>query len=639
MLVMSITNHLGFSFWNSYATNYPGGALTIYANDYIRMRLSYGGYSYAYTNDYVYFNQLNSWPGASLDKNLPPAQRQANPSSFIAGNFDFPFVHEAAINLDNTGNVAGFTIETFNTNVTSLPPFPNFELDITNRFQAFILDGSNVVDYVQFYGPQQVRNLGDDLKDPDYVAGNINSLMWSTNLNGLNQNGVNWGVQNQITVSQIDRNVPPGGRWTVPPNFPAGVPQTTLAIATMFGGFFNSVWFFGGRTYTNTNLVQQAPFTPTRTVVSPTLWVVNDPLVHYLTSDLLQPMAETYGVINGVARSDDFSIPPIVTPNLASLPDRFQPWGRNAFMENLAGVLHDSPDNASYNLAYRDPLMWTPDDWNFPATNALPLTTLGRVHRGTPWQTIFLKATNILNYTDVAQANPAVGLTTWENWTGDFDAADAALLSPTSDWRLAALLAEMFNPGDSTQLGSVNTTNWPALLDSLATLTNSTAVPYYDFPPELDAFVMTSNSPQSTFVAAALIQVRANQPGQKYFSAGDILSTPEISEQSPWLNRSDANFPNDQIDFGISDDAYEMIPAQLLPRLRPDSSGALVFSNGGWRAQFSGSDAFDYTLQTSTNLVNWEIVSTNQPTQGNFSAPIAPLPGGQNQFFRSVLLP
>ncbi len=638
MLVMSITNHIGFSFWNSYGTNYPGGALTVCARDIIKMRLSYGSYIYdpAPYNFTPFVQSLTVWPGSSWNTAQLPSQQSANVNSFVAGNFDFPFVHEAAIDLDNTGNVvnSGFTTEVFNTNVTSLPPFPNFELDITNRFQAFILDGSNIVDYVQFYGPQQVRNLGDDLKDPNYVPGNLSSWMWSTNLSGSGQTGVNWGVQNQIRVSQTAQNIPPG-KWTSPPNMPTGLNGIIAAEAAMFGGFFTPIWAYAGKSYTNTNLVMQAPFTPTRTVVSPTLWVVNDPLVHYLSSDLLQPLTAAYAVTNGVARSDDSSVLPIAFPNLASLPDRFQSWGRNAMMNNLVGVLHDDTDNASYNLSYRDPLVWTPDDWNFPATNTLPLITLGRIHRGTPWQTIFLKATNILNYTDVTQFNPAVGLATWEYWTGDFDATDAALLSPTSDWRLAALLAEMFNPNDATQLASVNTTNWLALLDGLATLTNSTATPYYNVTPQLDAFAMISNSPQAAFVSAALTQARANRPGQKYFSVGDILIAPEISELSPWLNSADPT----QIAYGISDDAYEMIPAQLLPRFRPDSVGVLGFTNGGWRAQFSGSDAFDYALQTSTNLVNWNIVSTNQPAQGNFSAPIAPMPGAQKQFFRSVLLP
>jgi hypothetical protein len=67
--------------------------------------------------------------------------------------------------------------------------------------------------------------------------------------------------------------------------------------------------------------------------------------------------------------------------------------------------------------------------------------------------------------------------------------------------------------------------------------------------------------------------------------------------------------------------------------------GAMIQVNGGWNIQFSGSDAFAYALQTSTNLIDWEIVSTNYPVQGNFSVPIPAVPNSQERFYRSVLLP
>ena len=70
------------------------------------------------------------------------------------------------------------------------------------------------------------------------------------------------------------------------------------------------------------------------------------------------------------------------------------------------------------------------------------------------------------------------------------------------------------------------------------------------------------------------------------------------------MNRNDSVNPNDQLDYGISDEAYEAVPSQLLPRLRPDSLGYIVFTNGGWNARFSGSDAFTYQVQSSTNLVD-----------------------------------
>jgi hypothetical protein len=41
------------------------------------------------------------------------------------------------------------------------------------------------------------------------------------------------------------------------------------------------------------------------------------------------------------------------------------------------------------NLSFKDPLVRGSDDWDFP-TNKFPgIGWLGRVHRGTPWQTVY----------------------------------------------------------------------------------------------------------------------------------------------------------------------------------------------------------------------------------------------------------
>jgi len=641
MLNLSITNHMGFSFWNSYSSNYPGQPL-VYAQDFVTMRLSYGSWSYTYFTNFTFISNPSYWPGSGWDRTQAPNNRQANTTSFIGGRFDFPFVHEASLDLDQNGNPqgTGFKTETFVGAPATLPIFPSFELDTTNRFRAFILDNGHVLDYVQFYGPVQTRNLGDDVRDPNSITSD--RYLWSTNTLGLGAPppGPNSGVQHQIDFSGTGQNLPPG-TWQDPPNMPAGLQGNRIAEAAMFKGFFLNQWIYAGKTYQNTNLVQQAPFTPTRTVVSPTLWVANDPLVHYLISDLSQPVSELNNVTNGVARSDDPSLPPIPFPNLAVVADRYQSWGRNSYMESIANVLHNDPDNASYNLAYRDPLVWGSDDWNFPATNSLPLSTLGRVHRGTPWQTMYLKSTNLLEYVDTAQAYQLVGLNTWENWTGDFIDHDAAILSPVSDWRLAALITELFNTNDATQLYSVNApaANLAQALDGQLVLTNSTGYPQFSLPPQLDSFVMASNSPQAQLAANTISQARLNRPGKTFSSAGDILSSPEISISSPWLNWNDPTNAIEQLDYGISDDAYEAIPAQLLPHLRPDSFGTMVFTNGGAYVRFSGSDALTYIVQASTNLVDWESVETNQPVQGMFTSPVTTPAGAEQNFYRAVLLP
>ena len=107
---------------------------------------------------------------------------------------------------------------------------------------------------------------------------------------------------------------------------------------------------------------------------------------------------------------------------------------------------------------------------------------------------------------------------------------------------------------------------------------------------------------------------------------------------SPWLNTSYDPL-GVRLKYGITDAAYEAIPAQLLPLLRPDSSGVLTPTNGGWAVWFSGADGYAYALQTSTNLVNWEVVSTNHPVQGSFMVPIPATSTSPKRFYRSVLLP
>ena len=123
----------------------------------------------------------------------------------------------------------------------------------------------------------------------------------------------------------------------------------------------------------------------------------------------------------------------------------------------------------------------------------------------------------------------------------------------------------------------------------------------------------------------------AAQSNQRFDSPGDILSAPELSVNSPWLNTSTTT----QTRIGIPDWAYEQIPAQLLPHLRADSTGVIAPATGGVNLQFTGSDAFTYIVQASTDLVNWQNVSTNQPVQGSFS--YTPTVDAAAKYFRTIL--
>ena len=69
------------------------------------------------------------------------------------------------------------------------------------------------------------------------------------------------------------------------------------------------------------------------------------------------------------------------------------PWGGNPVLPGA--------DQNPYNLALKDPLVRQSDDWDFPTYKFPSVGWLGRVHRGTPWQTVYLKSRDILQETQV----------------------------------------------------------------------------------------------------------------------------------------------------------------------------------------------------------------------------------------------
>jgi hypothetical protein len=256
------------------------------------------------------------------------------------------------------------------------------------------------------------------------------------------------------------------------------------------------------------------------------------------------------------------------------------------------------------------------DDWDFPSGEPLSLQTIGRIHRGTPWQTIYLKSGNILQ--------PPTDLLSWKHWIGDMDNDIAFQTAPTNDWHLVGLLAPLINTNDLRQLLSVNNPDsekWLSALDGFSAFTNST--------PQQE-ILLSSNSPQARVIADAISRTRLAQSGNYFWNIGDILPTPELSDASPWLNTNYFNYQP------LSDSAMEAIPSQLLPLLRADSIGVIAPANSSPQIQFTGYDGFSYVIEQSSNLMDWTAVSTNVPADGVFDFVPAKTAGAI--FYRSKLL-
>ncbi|MEI9863669.1 MAG: hypothetical protein WDN00_03750 [Limisphaerales bacterium] len=206
-----------------------------------------------------------------------------------------------------------------------------------------------------------------------------------------------------------------------------------------------------------TNLAIQAAYTPTATTSQVTDWQVNDPLVHYLASDLF------------VAANDNAAqSTPQNTLITRTLNDRYQPWGLNKHMAGRPNV-----DASPYNSSFKDPLVWGSDYWNFPTNQYPTVGWLGRVHRGTPWQTVYLKATNI-----VSVAN---GLNTWMNWTGNRNGQDSVNADPVQDRMLFDIFTTALNDNAtrgqlSVNAGANNTPSlaaWSAVFSGVMALSNN----------------------------------------------------------------------------------------------------------------------------------------------------------------------
>jgi hypothetical protein len=643
MYLMSLNTSIGVELWNSYVSNYSGTIL-VGVNETALLAITDDDrnvqnplFMQIFTTNFISAPVI-SWPGSGAGL----ASGSPNTSSFKVANFTGPTLTNSVYRSSYangeevpTGLTAPCLIPTnyffgylgtpalFETNSPNGFYFPQFGVLLTNRLQVFMLDfNSNgvyhVIDYVSFGGPNGGFNVNASLADAD-TGFPATYGVWNTNYpsGSFAPAGVTYGVLSQILTSKNGSVPAEDGTWTSDPDA-IELGNNVAQQAASFSAFFSPGNKFGKTT--NLLLSVQAPYAPTRYIVQYLTWQANDPLVHYLASDIdstVSPNTVRIPQIGVNHYNPGEVVMPLTGLNLGRLNDNYMPWGGNPNYHPFAGEQTFAATN-EYNLEIKDPLLWQPDFWDFPTAPYTTLNWIGRVHRGTPWQTIYLKADDV-----TANGN----YVPWQDWTGNGNVFDATNSAPVQDWYLASLLTGLLNPTPVGQMVSVNNTNtnvWLGLLNGLTAWTNSAGTS--------GSVVISSDSPQAAAIANAIQSTLLGVPGQSFNYVGGILATEQLTEQSPFLNGLD---PLAQ----ISDEAYEIIPSQLLSLLCVGSAGAVVQTNGGWVVQFSGSDGYAYALQSSANLVNWITIGTNYPVQGSFSVQIYPASGSQNQFYRSVLLP
>jgi hypothetical protein len=621
MYIFSISNSIGIDCWNSYSNWYPN-QVQIVVRDNLSMMLTNDNYvvaPFVVLNTYPLPYSINTnitltsfWPGSAWN----PAVYKGSPA---ANSFIIP-INTTVQFLTNSGFYSGTTPPGvlgfypvgdnlgWETNKHDFT-FPNFGLLTTNRLQVFMLDQDvsgkyHVIDYVQFAGPDSSRNLNAEFQTSGQASGY--GYLWSTNLNA---DGTPWGIISQIDVS--DGMVAfDGTYWN-----DGSAPDEISGFAD-FMGYSKANGSSTAQSYTNKYIVQ-VPYSPTVTASEYISWQANDPLVHYLAGDLPFHGTESGGPTTGINVSTRSSSLP--RPSFNMVNDRYQPWGRNSQMAVTANV---DPNPA--NLAFKDPLVRYSDNWDFPANKFPTVGWLGRVHRGTPWQTVYLKASDVLTESNI-------GTNTWAQWTGDtqltfnqyFDAINSA---PVRDRLLFDLFTTAFNDNATRGTLSVNQNHlaaWSALFSGVVALSNNApdsvrlrVAPQYQNPPPSNSVVIIqpagpawTNSPLGQLVNG-INQTRAtftNADGLvgTFEHMGDILSVPQLTEQLPFLNWNDGL----QQTNGISDEMYEWLPQQTMSLLRVSGSPRYVIYCYGQALKPAPNSIYTGGGQFFGMVTNYQVVS------------------------------
>jgi hypothetical protein len=606
---LAISNSFGVQAWNSYTNDFSRPLKMIVEGDVFLSLTNEFGLIYRpdglpLANDIAFYaaTNLSDWPGFVSVRSIPPV------SFTVPLLTNYLFVSNWVYLCDQNRFITNATADAMN-----YFPVPNWQLSVSERLRFILVDitANRIVDYVNLSSSEKPLNIMELMRKNARCDGDLPvtgdpdpGCLWCTNRAG-NPTGIpapdnphlpTYGILNQMYICM-------GLPRMVSDSFWRGYNSSTVDKAEM-------IWLFLGRMFGDpstltdpSDLDFSTPFNPQRTIYQYISWEANDPLVHHTVPDLIDLFSAT-----NVLQWDVNTANPVSSlSGRQSLANHYRPWGGNPLTSG------DTTPSSKVNPAVKDPQVTCSDDWDFPSGEALSLSNLGRIHRGTPWQTVYLKSARVDGFT-------------WQRWTGDTNGSSALVTMPTNDWRLVSLLGLMLNTNNPHQLLSINnpdTNAWLAVLDGLAVLTNSS--------PPLE-FLMSSNSPQAVMLAAAILRMQSAQPAGHFLHLGDILATPELSLASPWLNTNNSrNSP--------SDEAYEMIPSQLLPRLREDSIGSLISVSNQTRVQFTGYDHYAYAVEASRDLVHWVTVGTKRPCYGIFTLPIPPRLNSGRIFYRSVLLP
>lgn len=591
MYVLGISNLLGMEFWNPYTNTYPTtNNVVLYTHmDTFASLTNQSATLRTFTFSTIRSNYvaLNAWAGNQfvlpINTNftfLPDAQFFDSTQAFL------PLTNIPPAYTNSYERGRGFYV-------------PRWSYSMTNRLFSVLFDGVNdrVIDYVNYDNfTFAIDDLSASLVNANAYPGGasagvntalIQDLFRTNRIGGTTSNYPTEGVRQQLFVGMGNRQVSQQD-WNNYGLQNLSVQDKNLAIATFQRFMGQTVRVPGSPYHSNpggppqyyvkmppsTNM--QVPFSAVAKIVFTNYWQANDPIVHYT----MQDMGDTGGV-NTPPFLIRPSSAPMVTNNLGFINDRYRPWGVRQGRGTSALLAYDPPTPVDYTYEYRvkDPQVRKADDWDFPGQKFANIGWLGRVHRGTPWQTVYMKAGVM------PDENPG---NEWRRWSGN------AFTHPTNDWLLPDLFTVAMDDNASLGLLSINQGNyasWAAVLGSVMVVSNtvdfnnfSTNTPFV--PPAYTNLFIDPTSAQLKTIVDGINAVRSNRVAtlgggllttNAFTRMGQILSVPQLSvgntpaEASPYLSLFDTNML-----YGVSDAAIERIPQQVLSLLKVDDVPRVV---------------------------------------------------------------
>lgn len=570
MYVLNITNSFGLEAWNSYASVYPRPLQLISFSDMTANILA--------TNDanagYMLFSNkvsrawitnLNTWasagtPNVNVTPNNFVLPYPGTNNSFVWTNGSYVNQRQAIVNPNRGFEIGqGFYV-------------PHWWLNMRTQVRFLIYDAQaqRIIDFVNLDRTDPPLDIMYKLQEGNtFLTGNRSDYknpanQWITNrLNNANSKfAATYGIQNQI-LACINGDIPDWTAFQVDASYNdkyAAVDSFRYNLLNLSPQFPQNI----GKTFYKSN-VFYAPLIPYRPMYINTTWEANDPLVHYTVGDLVD--------VNSSTDTNRVTFIPAIQSTLGQLNNRYQPWGRGADSK-YAKV-------AKYEVNMKDPVALgtrtfaASDDWDFPTNKLANVGWLGRVHRGTPWQTIFFKA-----------ATTNFNMDQWQSWSGNpftylnvgqFDTnlvpintpvADALFSTPTNDWRILDLFTTAINDNASRGQLSVNQTNlaaWSAVLGGVNVLYNSSSNTFIR-PAFLDTNLAN--------IVSGITRTRNSMPGGSFRHLGDILATPELTVRSPYVLQGGGSAQQ-------NDAVYERIPQQILGLLKGEEEPRfLIYSYG-----------------------------------------------------------